>query len=223
MLARLAFFSLATSALVLGIGEEALVPALAKTSLPMSSPALSSASPAPAAPGASPPSALSSPPAGSVPSSEVVLVPRDTIVVVETSQGYNSYSARTGAKVRYEVLQDVVVNGHVIAKAGDAAQGAVQEGQAGESGGAYGFGWKAANLRLSVDEIYNFCGDTIHVDFDRSEYRRRQGMFGSNKDVQVTKGQKYAAVTDRVQRVCGEPTSEAPLPVPSDALRTSVR
>jgi hypothetical protein len=154
---------------------------------------------------------------------DTVLIPKDTIVVVRTIQDLNSYSAKTGAKLRYEVLQDVIVNGHVIAKAGDTAQGAVQEGQAGDAAGLFGLGYKAANLRVSVDEVYNFCGDTIHVDFDRSEYRRRQGAFGSNKDVQIVKGQKYAAYTDRVQRLCGEATTEAELPVPSDALKSATK
>jgi hypothetical protein len=154
---------------------------------------------------------------------DTVLIPKDTIVVVRTIQDLNSYSAKTGAKLRYEVLQDVIVNGHVIAKAGDTAQGAVQEGQAGDAAGLFGLGYKAANLRVSVDEVYNFCGDTIHVDFDRSEYRRRQGAFGSNKDVQIVKGQKYAAYTDRVQRLCGEATTEAELPFPSDALRSATK
>jgi hypothetical protein len=149
---------------------------------------------------------------------DVVFIPRDTTVVVRTTEALNSYSSRTGSKIRYEVLQDVVVRGHVVAKAGDPAQGMVQEGQSGDSGFGFGHTYKAANLRVSVDEVYNFCGDTIHVDFDRSEYRRRQGIVGENKDVQIAKGQKYAAYTDRAQKVCGEPTSEAPPPVPSDAL-----
>jgi len=135
-------------------------------------------------------------------------------------QSYNSYSAKTGGKVRYEVVQDVIVNGHVVAKAGDTAQGAIQEGQAGETG-VFGIGFKGANLRLSVDEVYNFCGDTLHVDFDRSEYRRRQGMFGSKKDVQVDKGQKYVAQTDRVQRACSEATIATPAPIPGDALKSA--
>ena len=153
---------------------------------------------------------------------ETVVVPKATIVVVKTIQGYNSYSAKTGAKLRYEVFQDVVVYGHVIAKTGDAAQGAVQEGQAGETG-VFGIGFKAANLRVSVDELYNFCGDTIHLEFDHSEYRRRQGAFGENKDIQISSGQKYASMTDRVQKVCGEVTDEAPNPLPSDAIQSSVK
>jgi uncharacterized SAM-binding protein YcdF (DUF218 family) len=153
-------------------------------------------------------------------SPDIVLVPKGTLVVVATTESTNSYSARTGSKIRYEVVQDAIVSGHVIAKAGDTAQGAVQEGEAGDTG-VFGIGTKYANLRVSVDEVFSFCGDTIHVDFDRSEYRRRQGAFGSNKDVHIVKGQKYVALTDRVQKICGEVTTATPQPIPSDALSTS--
>jgi opacity protein-like surface antigen len=172
---------------------------------------------APATPSASP--AALAPAVATDEKTDVVLIPRGFEIVVRTIQGYNSYSANTGSKMRYEVVQDAIVNGHVIARKGDTAQGAVQDAKQGDAGGFYGIGYKAANLRVSVDEIYNFCGDTIHVDFDRSEYRRRQGLFGSNKDVQVIKGQMYVPITDRVQKVCGVATAAAPLPIPSDALR----
>jgi hypothetical protein len=152
-----------------------------------------------------------------------VFVPKGTLAVVRTTRAYNSYSAHTGEKIEYELVQDLIVNGYVVAKAGDAAEGMVQEGQAGDAGGFYGIGYKAANLRVSIDAIYNFCGDTLHTDFDRSEYRRRQGLFGSNKDVEVIKGQMYVPVVNRPQKVCGEPTSAPPLPIPSDAIQTATK
>lgn len=159
--------------------------------------------------------------ASDIPGATIVFVPRGKEIVVRTVAGYNSYSAKTGAKLRFEVVNDVIVNGFAIAKAGDAAEGTVQEAQQGDEGGYYGIGWKAANLRVSVDEIYNFCGDTIHVTFDRSEYRRRQGLFGSNKDVQIIKGQMYVPLTDRAQKVCAEPSTDLEEPIPVQALRTA--
>ena len=48
-------------------------------------------------------------------------------------------------------------------------------------------------------------------------------MFGENKDVQIIKGQMYVPVVNRPQRVCGEPTAEAPAPIPSDAVRTATK
>jgi hypothetical protein len=149
------------------------------------------------------------------PTGSTTLVPRGTLVVVQTTRGTNSYGAETGAKLTYTLVQDVVVDGHIVAKAGDVAEGAVQSAEAGRND--Y-FTQKAANLRISVDRIYNFCGDTIETDFMRSEYRRRQGLFGSHKDVEVIKGQTYQVPTERPQRVCSEATTEMPSPIPSDAL-----
>jgi hypothetical protein len=145
----------------------------------------------------------------------VTLVPRGTLIVVQTTRGTNSYGSETGSKLTYILTQDVIVDGHIVAKAGDVAEGAIQNAEAGRDD--Y-FTQKAANLRVSVDRVYNFCGDTIETDFMRSEYRRRQGVFGSHKDVEVIKGQLYQVPTERPQRVCSEPSTEAPPPIPSDAL-----
>jgi hypothetical protein len=148
-------------------------------------------------------------------SGSTTLVPRGTIVVVQTTRGTNSYGAETGAKVTYTLVQDVIVDGNLVAKSGDVTEGAVQNSEAGRDD--Y-FTHKAANLRISVDRIYSFCGDTIETDFMRSEYRRRQGFLGNHKDVEVVRGQMYQVPTERPQRVCSEPTSEVPQPIPSDAL-----
>jgi hypothetical protein len=95
----------------------------------------------------------------------------------------------------------VIVNGTVIAKAGDTAYGKVQEAHHGNEWLPL-FGGNGSLLRVSVEEVYNFCGDAIHVDFDRSEYRTSElGLFSSNKDIVIAKGQQYLAETDRPQRV----------------------
>ena len=165
----------------------------------------------------SPKPAASSPATGSE-STVTVLVPKDTPLVVRTIEGHNSYSAQTGQKWHFELVNDLIVNGYVVARAGDDAEGGVQEAQQGKDDF---FNYKAANLRVSVDEVYSFCGDTIHVRFDRSEYRRRQGFFGSNKDVTVVKGQMYVPVVSRAQKVCGVATTATPAPIPTDAIRTA--
>ncbi len=158
---------------------------------------------------------LATPIAGKV----TVKVPKDAAVVVKTLQSLNSYSAHTGERIRYEVLQDVIVGGYLIVKAGDIAEGSVQEGEQGNSGGFYGIGWKAANLRISVDRAFTFCGSTLQLTFDRSEYRRRQGVLGSHKDVEIIKGQKYVAATDHPQEACAVKTNDQPKPIPEDALK----
>ncbi len=151
---------------------------------------------------------------------QTILVPKGTPVVVRTEESYNSYSARTGEVVHFEVVQDVIVEGHLIVRAGDDAEGAIKEGQAGETG-IYGIGYKAANLRLGINTVHNFCGETLHVKFDRSEYRRKQGIFGSNKDVQVVKGQMYVPIVAYAQKLCAVATTATPAPIPSDAIKTA--
>jgi hypothetical protein len=151
----------------------------------------------------------------------IVFIPKGTIVVVATLEGLSSYAAHTGEKLQYVVTQDVIINGYKIAEAGDSAEGQVLESQAGEAENGFGFGFKGGDLRVTVDVVYNFCGDTIAMTFDRTEYRRRQGMLGSNKDVQIIKGQKYAALVSRPQKICGVPTTETPAPIPSDIIQSA--
>lgn len=160
----------------------------------------------------------SPPPAAGVPQgTATVFVPKGTVAVVATAEAINSYAASPREPITYTLAQDVVVNGYLIAKAGDEADGQVLEAQQGKTG-FYGVGYKAADLRISVDAIHNFCGDTIKLHFIRSEYRRRQGLFGSEKDVQIIDGQKYIALTAYPQRICGQVTTEGNPAVPSDAL-----
>src|ERR1700681_2712261 len=157
---------------------------------------------------------LATPIAGQV----TVMVPKDQMLIVKSIQSLNSYSAHQGERIRYEVVQDFIVGGYLIARAGDIAEGAVQEGQAGDAG-IYGFGYKAANLRISIDRVFTYCGSTVSLAFDRSEYRRRQGFLGGHKDVEVTKGQKYAPFPTHPQQACVVKTDAQPQPIPSDVLR----
>lgn len=149
---------------------------------------------------------------------EQVVVPRGTVIVVAMDHQLNSYSAASREPLSYTVAQDVVIDGHIVAKAGDEATGLVLEAQQGSKGGPYGIGWRAANLRIDVEAVHSFCGDTIPMEFIRSEYRRRQGLFGSHQDLEIIKGQKYLAHVAHTMRACGEPTTEASLPPPQDVL-----
>jgi len=145
----------------------------------------------------------------------MVLVPKGTVVVVATRRSYKSYGASTGTKVSYDVVQDVIVNGFVVAREGDSAEGQTLNAHEGKD---TLFEHSGGNLRLSVDKVFTYCGDTLEMDFARSEFRNREGMFGGKKDVEVSKGQRYAAPTERAQKVCGSKTTASPLPIPSDAL-----
>jgi len=146
-----------------------------------------------------------------------VFVPKGTAVIVETGEGLSSYAASSREPITYALDQDVVINGYVVAKSGDEAQGQVLESQQGKAG-FYGVGRKGGDLRISVDSVNNFCGDTLKVHFIRTEFRQRQGLLGSNKDVQVIKGQKYIATVAYPQKICGQATTEAAPPIPAGAL-----
>jgi hypothetical protein len=154
-------------------------------------------------------------PAASASELQPVLLPRGTVVIVKILHGVNSYGQEAGAKLTYEVVQDVVVSGYVFAKAGDVAEGVIQNAQEGRDDL---FSTRAANLRVTVDSIFNFCGDKIETDFVRSEFRQRQGLFGSHKDVEIIKGQMYQVPTERAQKVCAEPTTEISVSAPPNAL-----
>jgi hypothetical protein len=45
-----------------------------------------------------------------------ILVPRG-LIVVTTNRGTNSYGEQTGSKLTFTLVQDVIVNGYVVAKA----------------------------------------------------------------------------------------------------------
>jgi hypothetical protein len=161
---------------------------------------------------------------------ETVWLPKGTLFPVQTMQSYSSYSAAPGGKIRYELVQDVYANGHLVAMKGDTAEGTVQNAMTG--GGFFGINVRGANLRVSVDKVYNFCGDTIAVDFDRSEFRRsRIGIIQpilpitlGDVDVHVIRSQQYVAFADRPQRVCGSPAPHAADVAPSsNALWTTTR
>jgi hypothetical protein len=158
------------------------------------------------------------------PTTETVWLAKGTYFPVQTMQSYSSYGAGVGSKLRFELAQDVIVNGHLVAMAGDTAEGTVQNAMTG--GAFFGIDYRGADLRVSVDRVFNFCGDIIAVDFDRTEFRKdRVGVFDGNVDVHIIRGQTYLAFTDRPQRVCGTRTDAADPPVAAslNALGTTTR
>jgi hypothetical protein len=151
------------------------------------------------------------------PGTESVLLPKGTLIVVAVRRSYKSYGASTGTKITYDVTQDVIIGGYVVVREGDVAEGEILNAHEGRSNIWTGE-TEGANLRISVDKVYNYCGDTIETDFARSEFRNKQGLFGGKKDVEISKGQKYQVPTERPQKVCASRTSALPMPIPSDAL-----
>jgi hypothetical protein len=165
---------------------------------------------------------------------QAAFLPKGVIFPVQTMQSYSAYGSAPGSKVRYELLQDVVINGFLFAMKGDTAEGTVQAAHEGSAFPLRGIGG-GSDLRVSVDKVYNFCGDTIAVDFDRSEYRDFRGNWNwlmlvgigfflkPDKDVHIVRGQQYAAFSNRPQHVCAAPTTQPDSEAPAAALLSTDR
>jgi hypothetical protein len=164
-----------------------------------------------------------------------VFVPKGTPVVVQTYNAINSATFHAGEHLAYIVTDDVIVRGTLIAKSGDAASGLVEQAQEGHKTHAGTLGALAgppgavagaaankltstgSNLRISVDRVKSFCGDTIRLSFVRSEYHRPK-RFQKMTSVEIAKGQKYVATVAADTLACGIATSATPAPIPADAL-----
>jgi hypothetical protein len=144
-------------------------------------------------------------------------IPRGVVVPILVTRDIRAGASGTVQgehKVKFAVDQDVVVDGNVIAKAGDLAEGHYdtstnQTKRQFESE-------TSQELELDIDDIVNFCGDTIYMQFERTFVGgTRSGFlsFGVHEhDAVFAKGAVLEASTDRVQkRVCVEP-STAPQP-----------
>ena len=166
-----------------------------------------------------------------------VEVPKGTPIVVETYNAVNSATFHSGERMAYTISEDVIVNGAIVAKAGDRATGLIENAvqghkvHAGTAGAVMGpagaavggtinkYASTGSNLRLSVRHVITFCGATISVSFTRSEYHRPR-RFGRMTPVQIAKGQKYVTTVEQTTEACGAPTTRTPPPIPSDALHS---
>jgi hypothetical protein len=124
-------------------------------------------------------------------------------------------------KVKFAVDQDVVVDGYVIAKAGDLAEGHYDTST--NQTKRQFENETSQELELDIDDVVNFCGDTIYVAFERTFVGgTRSGFlsFGVHEhDAVFAKGAVLEASTDRVQRhVCAEPAAVAAPPLPKNII-----
>ncbi len=124
-------------------------------------------------------------------------------------------------KVKFSVDQPVIVDGYVIAKPGDLAEGHYDT-QTNQTKRQFETS-TSQELELDMDDIVNFCGDTIHVQFVHTFVGgTRSGFlsFGVHQhDAAVEKGSVLAASTDRVQkRVCAEPATGAAPALPKNII-----
>lgn len=158
------------------------------------------------------------------PSADGVFVPRHTVIPVLVTKDVRVGGigdAREAKKVEFEVLQDVVVDGHTIAKKGDLVEGHYTT-QRNATKRVFSAN-VSQELALDVDDAVNFCGDTLHLTFERTFVGGARGglmSFGMHAhDAVFSKGIKLKAETDRPQKnVCSEKPSADDPPLPSDLL-----
>jgi len=155
---------------------------------------------------------------------ETVTIPRGTIIPVRITKevrigGFGNSTEEH--KVKFEAAQDVVVDGHVIVKSGDLVE-AHYTNQRNSTVRAFSTD-VSQEVDLSVDDVVNYCGDTIHLGFDRTYVgggRTGFGSFGPHAhDAVFSKGLILKASTDRRQKdVCADATSEANPALPNDMV-----
>jgi hypothetical protein len=169
-----------------------------------------------------PPGVTASPQPGESPNT--LTIPRGVIVPILVTR-----DVRVGAngtvqeehKVKFAVDQVVVVDGYVIAKPGDLAEGHYDTST---NQTKRQFETETSQeLELDIDDIVNFCGDTIYVQFERTFVGgTRSGFlsFGVHEhDAVFAKGAVLEASTDRVQKqICVEPATAPPPPLPKNIV-----
>lgn len=123
--------------------------------------------------------------------------------------------------VKLAVAQDVIVDGYAIAKAGDLAEGhyVTQSNQTKRT-----FETNVSQeLTLDIDDIVNFCGDTLHMQFERTFVGGVRSGFLSfgvhGHDAVFGRGSVLQASTDRFERsVCAEATTAQSPPLPRNII-----
>lgn len=147
-----------------------------------------------------------------------VIVP--VLVTKEVRVGASG-SSQEEHRVRFAVDQDVIYQGYVIAKPGDLAEGHYDT-QTNQTKRQFET-TTSQEVDFYLDDIVNFCGDTLHVGFEKTFVGGvRSGFlsFGVHAhDAVVAKGDVLEASTDRAEKnICAEPTSETAKPPPKNVI-----
>lgn len=137
------------------------------------------------------------------------LVARGTVIPVLVTKEIRvgGFGGSETKKVTMEVAQDVVVNHFVIARKGDTVEGHMAT--ANNTTHRIFSNNTSSELSLAVDDIINFCGDTIHMKFERTLVGGgRTGVLSVGAhahDAVFDKGVVLKASTDRVEKkICSE-------------------
>lgn len=147
-----------------------------------------------------------------------VVVP--VLVTKEVRVGANG-SSQEEHKVKFTVDQDVIDQGYVIAKPGDLVEGHYDT-QTNQTKRQFETE-TSVEVNLYLDDLVNFCGDTIYLGFEKNFVGGvRSGFlsFGVHAhDAVVSGGDILEATTDRTQKaVCAEATTEVPKPLPKHVI-----
>jgi hypothetical protein len=143
---------------------------------------------------------------------EYTLVPRGIVIPVLVTKEVRVGGAGDSQtkKVTFEVAEDVIINDYLIAKKGDTTEGHLTTAK---NVTRRIFSNNASSeVALDVDDVVNFCGDTIHMKFERTLVGgSREGWMsmGSHAhDAVFDKGIVLKARTDRVEKkVCAQRTN----------------
>jgi hypothetical protein len=171
---------------------------------------------------ASPPPAVPPPP--TPPNYPGIYVARGTIIPVTVTK-----DIRVGGlgkneeekKIRFEVAQDVTVGGYMIAAKGDLVEGHYTN-QNNVTKRVFSTN-VSQEVALDIDVAVNFCGDTIHLEFERTFVGGARGGFLSfgvhAHDAVFEKGLVLKTKTDRAERsICAAVSATAPLPLPTNMV-----
>jgi hypothetical protein len=129
--------------------------------------------------------------------------------------------ARDTRTLKVQVAQDVIVNGLLVAKKGDLAEGHLTtEKNITKRSFSTDVSQEAT---LDIDDVVNFCGDAIHMQFERTFVGGVRNGFMSlgnhAHDAVFGKGSVLKAESDRLEKsICVEKTSASALPLPSNII-----
>jgi hypothetical protein len=154
----------------------------------------------------------------------MVTVPRGVIVPILVTKDVRvgaTGSSQEEHRVKFAVDQDVIVDGYVIAKTGDLVEGRYDT-QTNQTNRTFEK-TTSQELELDIDDLVNFCGDTIHLKFAHTFVGgTRSGFlsFGVHQhDAAVGRGDVLQASTDRAERhICAEPAATAAPPLPKNII-----
>lgn len=150
------------------------------------------------------------------------VIPRGTIIPIVVTKdirvGGLYGESQEEHRIKLQVAQDVMVGGYVVARKGDIVDG-YYDTRTNITRREFSSN-SSVELALDIDDAVNFCGDTIHLEFERTYVGgARAGTFSfgwHSHDAAFVKGTILKASTDRREKaICADKTVAAPVPLPS--------